>query len=303
MTSAGDSDDADSAVRRNRIDEVCDEFERQSRAGQRPSIKEALLHVGAADRRDLLVQLVLLDIDLKQAAGEVVSVFDYSEICRDYPDALESVSSELEQLEETVTIRGTNPAPTATISTVPPDLPRFVCESILGEGAFGIVWKAFDRDLERYVALKIPHANRLDGATIAILLADAQSAASLQHSHIVTVHDVANGKNGGPAYIVSALITGSNLREWKQGRQLSPAEAAQIVSTIARALHYAHSHSVVHRDLKPANILMDVAGVPHLTDFGLAKREAVDLFSEEGQIVGTIPYMAPEQARGEQTNV
>ncbi len=101
-------------------------------------------------------------------------------------------------------------------------------------------------------------------------------------------------------YIVSDFIEGCSLKEWLSARQLTPQEAAELCMKIAEALHVAHEAGVIHRDLKPGNVMMDMAGQPHLTDFGLAKREAGEItMTVDGQVLGTPAYMSPEQARGE----
>ena len=167
----------------------------------------------------------------------------------------------------------------------------------LGVGAFGSVWKAKDTQLDKVVALKIPRVGQLAVDEAERFLREARSAAQLSHPNIVTVHAV--GRDGDQLYIVSELIDGVSLDQWRAGRQLDPKEAAALCAKIAAALQFAHEHGIVHRDLKPQNILMDGAGEPHLTDFGLAKRQADEItMTAEGQILGTPAYMSPEQARG-----
>ena len=101
-------------------------------------------------------------------------------------------------------------------------------------------------------------------------------------------------------FIVSDLIEGEPLSDWLQGRSLSAREAASLCQSIAVALEHAHHVGVIHRDLKPSNILIDRGGLPHLTDFGLARREAGEVtITHEGQLLGTPAYMSPEQANGE----
>ncbi|MGD9720752.1 MAG: protein kinase [Pirellulales bacterium] len=167
-----------------------------------------------------------------------------------------------------------------------------------GFGRFGSVWKAHDSQLDRTVAIKIPHAGRLDPRDAELFLRDARAAAQLKHPHIVSVHEV--GRDDQTLYIVTDYVDGANLREWISGQRLSIQEAAQLVIKIARALHHAHEAGVVHRDLKPSNVMIDLAGEPHVIDFGLARRIADDVtLTVEGQVLGTPAYMSPEQARGQ----
>ncbi len=131
-----------------------------------------------------------------------------------------------------------------------------------------------------------------------MFLREARSAAQVKHIGVVAVHEV--GREDGTLYIVSDFIDGCSMKDWLSGRQLTPQEAADLCAKIAEALHVAHEAGVIHRDLKPGNVMMDMAGQPHLTDFGLAKREAGEItMTVDGQVLGTPAYMSPEQARGE----
>jgi len=171
----------------------------------------------------------------------------------------------------------------------------------LGMGAFGSVWKARDTQLDRIVAIKIPLRGNLDDRESEMFLREARTAAQLKHPNIVSVHEVGRDamREGGMVFIVSDLVEGEALNRWIVSQQLTSREAAELCATVAEALHYAHQHGVIHRDLKPQNILIDKDGEPHITDFGLAKRDVGEItMTMEGQIVGTPAYMSPEQARG-----
>ena len=128
----------------------------------------------------------------------------------------------------------------------------------LGVGAFGSVWKAKDTQLDTLVAVKIPRSGQLDAEEAERFIREARAAAQLHHAHIVGVHAV--GRDGDQLYIVSELIAGRPLDEWRGGRRLGSDEAAAACAKIADALDYAHEHGVIHRDLKPQNILMDDRG-------------------------------------------
>jgi hypothetical protein len=175
---------------------------------------------------------------------------------------------------------------------------RFDLVTRLGLGGFGTVWKAHDRELDRTVAVKIPRRGQLSAEEIDHFFREARAAAQLRHSNIVPVHEV--GREGETLFIVSDLVRGVTLSDWLTGNPLSPREIAALCVPIADALHHAHEHGVVHRDLKPSNILIDEIGQPHLTDFGLAKREVGEItMTVDGQILGTPGYMSPEQAGGQ----
>ncbi len=168
----------------------------------------------------------------------------------------------------------------------------------LGTGAFGSVWKARDTQLDRVVAIKIPRHGRLDPAEVQTFLREARAAAQLRHPNIVSVLEV--GREEDLVYIVCDYVAGVSLTEWLAGRQISAREAARLCGRIASALAHAHEQGVIHRDIKPGNILLDAQGEPHLTDFGLARREAGEVtLTLDGQLLGTPAYMSPEQARGE----
>ena len=168
----------------------------------------------------------------------------------------------------------------------------------VGDGHFGTVWKARDTKLDRTVAVKIPRRGQIEGPEAEMFVREARAAAQVKHPGVVGVYEV--GRDEGTLYIVSDFIDGCNLQEWLSGHRLTPREAAELCMKIAEALDVAHAAGVVHRDLKPGNVMMDMAGQPHLTDFGLAKREVGEItMTVDGQVLGTPAYMSPEQARGE----
>jgi len=168
----------------------------------------------------------------------------------------------------------------------------------LGTGAFGTVWKARDTRLDRLVAIKIPRRGKLDPTEIDKFLREARAAAQLRHPNIVSVFEV--GREDDTVYIVCDYVEGVSLAEWLAGKRVSAREAARLCRKMASALDHAHEQGVIHRDIKPGNILLDAQGEPHLTDFGLARREAGEVtMTLDGQLLGTPAYMSPELARGE----
>ena len=168
----------------------------------------------------------------------------------------------------------------------------------VGTGQYGSVWKARDYELDRTVAVKIPRYGHLDEADTEQFLREARAAAQVRHPNIVTVYEV--GREDDTVYIVSDFIDGVNLKDWLVTQRLTGREAARFCIQIAEALHEAHEAGVVHRDLKPGNILVGPEGEPHVTDFGVAKRDTGEItMTVDGHILGTPAYMPPEQARGE----
>ncbi len=167
----------------------------------------------------------------------------------------------------------------------------------LGNGGFGQVFLAYDEDLERTVAIKVPRPERVScPEDIKAYLKEARIVANLDHPHIVPVHDVGRADDG-LCFVVSRYIEGSDLAVRIEEARPGFHESAALVATVAEALHYAHTHGLVHRDVKPANILIDGAEKAFVVDFGLALRD--EDFGRGGGIAGTPSYMSPEQARGE----
>jgi serine/threonine protein kinase/formylglycine-generating enzyme required for sulfatase activity len=174
---------------------------------------------------------------------------------------------------------------------------RYHVERVLGAGGFGRVYLAHDAQLDRLVAIKVPHPEliaRPEEAEASLI--EARMLACLDHPNIVPVFDVGS-TDAHPFFIVSKFIEGMTLaRKIREGLP-HPNQAAEWVVAVAEALHHAHSKGLVHRDVKPGNILLDGSGKPYLADFGLAlKEEQLGQGSVGG---GTPAYMSPEQARGE----
>jgi Tol biopolymer transport system component/predicted Ser/Thr protein kinase len=179
----------------------------------------------------------------------------------------------------------------------------------LGEGGMGEVYRAHDEKLDRDVALKVLLASALrDETARARLLREARSAAALNHPHICTVHEV--GEADGQTYIAMEFVEGKPLSESVRAQGLPVETALRYGSQIADGLGHAHERGVVHRDLKSANVVITSEGRAKVLDFGLAKRlegrelsevttQSQGLLTQPGAVMGTLPYMAPEQLRGE----
>src|SRR5262249_21089464 len=174
---------------------------------------------------------------------------------------------------------------------------RYHLMAKLGSGTFGVVYRAYDADLQRQVAIKVPHPNRFVSPQQAEdYLAEARALARLDHPGIVPVYDVGRTEEGR-CYVVSKFIEGSDLAARLQSGRLSQAESVQLIASVAQALHHAHERGLVHRDIKPANILLDSTGRPVVADFGLALREEDTGLGPA--LVGTPAYMSPEQTMQE----
>lgn len=173
-------------------------------------------------------------------------------------------------------------------------LNRFRLRERLGSGGFGTVYRAWDERLEREVAVKVIDA---DGRATRRVLREAQAAARLNHPGIVTLYEL--GQDGRHAYLVSELVDGGTLAELSRNGALSDREVGEAGLDLCEALEHAHSRRVVHRDIKPQNVLL-AAEEPQakLMDFGIARVLDEAGITATGDVVGTLAYMAPEQAEG-----
>jgi serine/threonine protein kinase len=182
---------------------------------------------------------------------------------------------------------------------------RYIVLDPLGEGAMGVVVRAYDPDLGRVVAIKTLHASGMSVEALQAqerrFVVESRSVARLRHPGIVAVYDVGRSEQG--AYMVMECVHGLNLRQClNRGVRFSVSGVLHLVDGVLAALEHAHEHHVLHRDIKPENILVDNQGTVKLTDFGIAKMldpGGVQATLVEGQLIGTPRYMAPEQLRGE----
>ncbi len=197
----------------------------------------------------------------------------------------------------------------------PRKLGKYELQERLGRGGMAEVWKALDTQLQRYVAIKLLHANlQSDPQFVSRFQREAQVIASLHHPNIVQIHDFQVEQASPEAdpifYMVMSYIEGQTLADYiastsSQGKIPSPIELVNLFTSISLAVDYAHQKGMIHRDIKPANILLDQhnrgrnpMGEPILTDFGLAKLLGVTAVTLTGAQMGTPLYTSPEQARG-----
>jgi hypothetical protein len=191
----------------------------------------------------------------------------------------------------------------ATLGVVQPQqVGPYRIERELGRGGFGIVYLAVDPDVGRRVALKLLHPGRFDEPeAVKRFQREACAIARLAHPGIVRLFDYS--RQGPPHYLITEHVKGVEPRVWCAEKHAGPRDIADLVARTAEVVEYAHAHGVCHRDLKPGNILIDADGQPHVFDFGLARLDfltnpAAVTATSDGHILGSLPYMAPEQAAG-----
>jgi WD40 repeat protein len=195
------------------------------------------------------------------------------------------------------THRSPDPAPIAPENW--PRLPGYEVLGVLGQGGMGIVYRARQTSLNRLVALKRFHA--ANDQMLGRSRQEGELLARLQHPNIVPVYEVIEHERA--TYLALELVEGGSLEARLKGKPQAPRPTAELVESLARAIHHAHMQGVVHRDLKPANVLLAEDGTlqhPKVTDFGVAKRMyAARGETQPGDVLGTAAYMAPEQAAGQ----
>jgi tRNA A-37 threonylcarbamoyl transferase component Bud32/lysophospholipase L1-like esterase len=303
------------------IDGVCDRFESQWLSGQRPRMEDYLSAVPAALRTMLFRSLLPVELELLAQAGKTPREADYAkrfpadaklvaEIFKEFASKKTGASETSVSTASTAGVRTVSfqspdfqPSPTME-QTTPVRIGRFEILGVLGQGAFGRVYKAHDPKLDRHVAIKVPLQSALGSPDeVDRFLREARAAATLHHPNLCPVHEVGQDENG-TYYIVMGYVEGTTLAAFLKDRKepLAAKQAALIVRKLALALGAAHAKGIVHRDLKPANIMVgrerkDVI----IMDFGLARHRKNGDAKEtrEGVVMGTPAYMSPEQARGD----
>ncbi len=206
-------------------------------------------------------------------------------------------------LPDATRVTAAAPATRAGAAAPLPALPGYEILEELGRGGQSVVYKARQPALDRLVALKMILASpAADAEERARFRLEAEAVAHLEHPHIVPIYEV--GAQAGRPYFALEYVAGGTLARKLAGMPLPGREAAALLETLARAMHWAHQRGIVHRDLKPANVLLTADGRPKIADFGLAKRlEAAATLTHTGSVMGTPAYMAPEQAVGKNREV
>lgn len=186
-------------------------------------------------------------------------------------------------------------------STIPAKLGKYRIDGILGEGSMGVVYRGYDAELDRRVAVKTMRKDMATGPAGAEMLErfkrEANAGMRLSHRHVVTVYEF--GEDNLLAFMAMEFIEGKSLRDLNAQRAPWPLlEALELAHQLLEALDFFHERGVVHRDIKPANIMIDEAGNLTVTDFGIARTDSSEL-TQVGTILGTPSYMSPEQITGQ----
>ncbi len=209
-----------------------------------------------------------------------------------------------------------NPDPTlAGVGQLPQRIGRYEIVRVLGEGGMGTVYEARQENPRRLVALKVIRAGLASRHLLRRFQQETDLLGQLQHPGIAQIHEAgmaevetAAGTGQRQAFLAMELVRGGPLHEYAQNAGLGTRERLELVARVCDAVQHAHQKGVIHRDLKPGNILVDQTGQPKILDFGVARATDADLQTltlqtSDGQLVGTIPYMSPEQVSGDPQQV
>jgi len=249
------------------------------------------------EKRRILADL-LIEWDTLQQQGQDTPA---SVLCKDYPELTETLARQIAALKRVSWIDQTpeddDDADSPAASDPSPSSKRVLggryrLDSLIATGGFAEVYRAYDQELQRVVAIKIPKRSQVDSTDS--FLAEARRVARLKHPSIVPVHDV--GIEDGTCYIVTEYVEGGSLADRMMQGTVSHAKGLAWIAEIADALEHAHLAGVIHRDIKPANILIDRHGRALLADFGIAQSSMkTGVFAPS---LGTLRYMSPEQLEG-----
>jgi serine/threonine-protein kinase len=270
-----------------KVDQACDRFESAWQAGERPRLEEYLGETAEQEREALLGELLFLELEYRfpRDRDRLLSWLGGTVP----PPPPDEVPSTLDPAAQTF------PTPPPGVGHAMAAVPGYEILGELGKGGMGVVYQARQVQLERIVALKmILHAEYAGPAERQRFQTEARAVARLQHPNIVQIHEV--GVYKGQPYFSLEYCAGGSLADKLDGTPWKANEAAELVQTLARAVHAAHLANVVHRDLKPANVLLTPDGTPKISDFGLAKKLDEKSQTQTGAVLGTPSYMAPEQA-------
>lgn len=259
-----------------------------------------------ADAREEELSQLFSELSDRAAKGEAIDIVAECELHPEFADDLKELWGAV-MIANAVGSDSKNFADKTADITQAFELPcrigDYELQEELGRGGMGVVYKALHVSLNRIVALKMLLRGRFASADDqARFRAEAEAIAQLDHPNIVPVYEV--GQLEGHVYFSMKYVQGKTLQQQLVDGPMDPNEAAQLMSSVAKAVDFAHRRGVLHRDLKPSNIMIDEEGQPHVNDFGLAKQlSARDSLTRSGAVIGTPAYMSPEQAAGHRGQV
>ena len=277
-------------MERQQLDEACDEFESQWHAQGWPQATVFLDQTEGPLRSVLLHELLKIETHWRGRAADFAEL--RSKLLKRYPSLRETVESILGAGSSRRSLARSGDA-----------LGPFHQLQKIGDGGFGLVFRAWDTRHQRRVALKIPRlTHQLVGDDLDAFFREAKAAGSLDHPNIARVWD--SGTTDGVTYIAYQLVDGDNLKlRMDEFTQKSSLEIIDFALQLCSAVQYAHEAGIVHRDIKPSNVLITADNQPVLTDFGLALAIGGDATRSLAARIGTLDYMSPEQATGRQQEI
>lgn len=283
------------------VDKLCDDIEVQWSDGASPDVPAIVSELDDDVIPVFLKEFLKLEIHVRSQSIDSLKE-EYSRELHEYSDVLLQIFEEIQlqngiDITEDPTQDAPNELNTRQRDFVGKKIGEYFIEKKLGGGGFGVVYLGRDAYLPRQVVIKIPIIGRLGSASdVEFFLDEARNAALLSHPNILRVLHV--GVDNGLPFIVQEFFQGGDLSQALKENGFSIRQTINFVARVARAIGYAHENKIIHRDLKPANILISEDGEPIIADFGLSLRDP-HLHGREGEMVGTLRYMSPEQVRGE----
>ena len=295
---------------KRQLDSICNEFEEGWSVNKKSDLATFLDRIDELHREQLLRMLLDVDVELQKQAGQPISPEDY----REHGNTAVAHVAELLTTNADVTVPPKKDLAPEMATTSPQSsqgssqtwIGPYKLLQQIGEGGMGSVWMAEqEKPVRRRVALKLVRSDMGTKDIIARFEAERQALAMMDHQNIAKVLDAGTTDDGSP-YFVMELVKGIPMTQYCDENKLSIKERLQLFVPVCNAIQHAHQKGIIHRDLKPSNVLVtlyDGKPVPKVIDFGLAKAlehttKLTDktMFTEFGKVVGTVQYMAPEQA-------
>ena len=289
-----------------RLDAICDEFENKWNADARVDLNPWLEHA-ESDKRSLLLRMLLdLDYELRAKSGQSVAENDYQNYGQEAVVYVRKLLNESPTRHLAASPSESPTADPASVKTPSKQIGPYKLLQQIGEGGMGTVWMAEqEKPVRRRVALKLIRSDVGSKTAIARFEAERQALAMMDHQNIAKVLDAGTTETGNPFFVME-LVEGIPINEYCDQNKLTPDERLELFVPVCNAVQHAHQKGIIHRDLKPSNVLVQIYDgkpIAKVIDFGLAKAlehttKLTDktMFTEFGQVVGTLQYMSPEQA-------